>query len=242
MLTKPIYIISDLHLGDNHPELLDAFERFIDIKARQAHALYILGDLFEVWVGDDDTSATARRVTERLKGLSEQGVPVFYMHGNRDFLIGKSFLNQANIHLLPDPSVVSFDGLDVLMSHGDLLCTLDKPYQRYRWLVHRRLIQQLFLALPRAWRDRVGQRLRMQSGSESSQKSMAMMDVNEETVGAWLKHYQVYTLIHGHTHKPFKHVYPLCHPPLTRFVLGAWDDGNAKILCYQAGKLSLVDA
>ena len=241
MLTKPIYIISDLHLGDGHPELLEAFERFIDIKARHAHALYILGDLFEAWVGDDDESLTAKRVCERLKGLSELGVPVFYMHGNRDFLVGKSYIKQSDMHFLPDPSVVAFDGHDILMSHGDLLCTHDIPYQRYRWLVHRPWLQALFLALPRKFRHQLGDKLRMKSQEQGSKKTMNLMDVDEETVAKWLKKYQVYTIVHGHTHKPFKHFYPMSHPPFTRFVLGAWDNGQARILCYQRGELAFVD-
>jgi UDP-2,3-diacylglucosamine hydrolase len=221
--------------------LLEAFERFIDIRARHAHALYILGDLFEAWVGDDDESSTAKRVSERLKWLSELGVPVFYMHGNRDFLVGKSFLKQSDIHLLPDPSVVSLDGHDILMSHGDLLCTHDVPYQRYRWLVHRPFIQAIFLSLPRSLRRKLGDNLRMQSQAHGSQKSISLMDVDEETVINWFKHYQVHTMVHGHTHKPFKHVYPMAHPPATRFVLGAWDNAQAQILCYQRGEFALIN-
>lgn len=242
MVTKPIYIISDLHLSDHDPHTLAAFERFIDIKARHAHALYILGDLFEAWVGDDDDTNAARTVKERLKQLAESGVTVFYMHGNRDFLVGKNFINQSGMHLLPDPSLVSFDGHDLLLSHGDLLCTLDKRYQRYRRWVHTHWVQKLFLALPREWRCRIGEMLRVKSAEKSYKKPLAIMDVNEEAVASLLKKHQVYTLVHGHTHHPFKHYYPLSHPPHTRYVLGSWDHGQAKILCYRSGELKLIDA
>ncbi len=237
MITQPIYIISDLHLGDAHPDTLDAFERFIDIRARNAHALYILGDLFEAWVGDDDHSETARRVSERLKHLAEQGVPVYYMHGNRDFLIGETYLNQSAMQLLSDPSLVNFDGHPLLMTHGDLLCTQDTGYQRYRRFVHHPWVQKLFLALPRFIRDYLGDGLRATSQAKGAHKPMEIMDVNEETVSAWIKQYKTDMMVHGHTHRPFEHV----KPGYTRFVLGAWDEGTPKILSYYRGKFTLMD-
>ncbi len=240
MITQPIYVISDLHLSDAHPELLQAFEHFIDTKARHARALYILGDLFEAWVGDDDNSLTARRVCAQLKMLKEQGVSVYYMHGNRDFLVGKTFINQSGAKLLPDPSVIPIDGHNILMSHGDLLCTHDKAYQRYRFWVHQPWVQTLFLALPRSIRERLGNKLRMQSSSSS--KDSTLMDVNEDTVREWFEHYQVGLIIHGHTHHPLVHEYTKSHSLNQRLVLGAWEHGKAKIACLEHGQCTLTMA
>jgi UDP-2,3-diacylglucosamine hydrolase len=208
--------ISDLHLSDNNPATLKLFERFIATQASQAQALYILGDLFEAWVGDDDNSEAARRVAEALSALTDSGTKIYYVHGNRDFLIGQDYASQCKMTLLPDPSLIDCEGKKILITHGDLLCTDDKPYQKMRKVFHTPWVQKVFLMLPRFIREKIADLMRKQSGQSHSTKTPASMDANPETVQAWFSQYQCELMVHGHTHKPFHHQVKNCH----RYVLG----------------------
>lgn len=211
--------ISDLHLSDNNPTTLKQFEHFIASQGSQAQSLYILGDLFEAWVGDDDNSDCARRVAQALHSLAVLGIKIYYVHGNRDFLIGEKFAKQCGMELLPDPTVIDCDGKRILITHGDLLCTDDKAYQSMREIFHTPWVQKVFLALPRSIREWVGKKMRDNSGKSHGSKTESMMDANPETVAAWLEKKDCLMMVHGHTHKPFHHQVKNTH----RYVLGAWD-------------------
>lgn len=212
--------ISDLHLGDNHPETLSLFEKFIKEQASQAQTLYILGDLFEVWVGDDDASKTAQTVAELLKSLSDQGTKVYYIHGNRDFLLGPAYAARCGMTVLPDPTEIEIDGKNILLTHGDLLCTDDVEYQKLRRLVRKPWVQKLFLLLPRKLRESIGETLRKESNKAHRYKAESDTDVSPLTVMSWFEQYpEVTVMIHGHTHKPYHHQVKYSH----RYVLGAWD-------------------
>ncbi len=211
--------ISDLHLSDNHPETLKLFESFIATEASQAQALYILGDLFEAWVGDDDPSETAGRVAQALSALADLGTKIYYIHGNRDFLLGQAYADQCKMSLLPDPSLIDCEGKKILISHGDLLCTDDASYQTMRQIFHTSWVQKCFLMLPRFVREKIANLMRKQSGQAHSNKTPASMDAKPETVNAWFNQYACEFMVHGHTHKPFHHQVKNTH----RYVLGAWD-------------------
>lgn len=212
--------ISDLHLSDQSPELVQAFLDFISQKASHATQLYILGDLFEAWVGDDDPSETARRVSEALYALSQRGCHIQYMHGNRDFLLGENYAKRCGMHILQDPYTVVLDTHRLLLSHGDIFCTDDLAYQRYRTIVQKPWVQHLFLrVLPRIVREKIAMFLRQRSQAAGQTKSLYIMDVNAETIAKAMETARATVLIHGHTHRPQTHVMP----GYTRYVLGAWD-------------------
>lgn len=228
--------ISDLHLSDTHPKTLALFEHFIATQASQAQALYILGDLFEAWVGDDDQSETAKRVAQALHSLSTLGTKIYYVHGNRDFLVGILFAEQCNMTLLNDPTVIDCEGKKILISHGDLLCTEDTSYQNMRKIVHKPLVQKIFLTLPRFIREKIADLMRKNSAKSHHYKTESAMDVNPEEVGSWFEKNSVESMVHGHTHKPQHHQVKNTH----RYVLGAWDI-KPVILVYAGGQMMLRD-
>lgn len=218
-----ILLISDLHLEEERPDIARAFLRFLDERASQAEALYILGDFFEVWVGDDGMTAFQTGIAEALKATSERGTKLYLMHGNRDFMIGKRFCRQAGCTLLVDPHVAHLGGERVLLMHGDSLCTRDKGYMRLkRWL---RNPISLFLLhrLPLAKRQQLAGKLRSTSKTETRMKASDIVDVTPEEVTEVMQRYQVSTLIHGHTHRPAIHPLHLDGRPARRIVLGDWD-------------------
>lgn len=211
--------ISDLHLSDTSPTSLEQFEHFIATQASQAQTLYILGDLFEAWVGDDDPSVTAGRVARALNSLSTLGTKIYFIHGNRDFLIGPQYAAACGMTVLPDPSIIDCEGKKMLVTHGDLLCTDDKSYQNMRKFFHTAWVQRLFLALPRFIREKVASMMRQQSGKAHTYKSNTAMDVNAQTASSWFETHHCELMVHGHTHKPQHHQVKNTH----RYVLGAWD-------------------
>lgn len=215
-----ILFISDLHLDDSRPETCAAFYRFLQEEAVKAEALYILGDLFELWVGDDDDSALVIEARNHLRELSQRGTRIFFMHGNRDFLLGQEFAEAAGMELLPDPYPMELDGQRVLLTHGDILCTDDEDYQTFRQQVRQPQWIEAVLARPLAERRALGRQLREQSQSMNSRKSEDIMDVAEIEVKSMMKQHQVDKLIHGHTHRPARHA----RPDGERIVLGDWDD------------------
>jgi UDP-2,3-diacylglucosamine hydrolase len=214
--------VSDLHLDESRPEIVDVFERFLATEARAAKALYILGDLFESWIGDDDDSPLADRVARALRALSDSGVPVYFMRGNRDFVLGEDFARKAGMTILDDPTVIDLDGQRVLLMHGDTLCTDDVEYQKFRRIMHNRWFQRFALALPLSIRRRIAGRLRGQSERHIARKSEAIMDVNQSTVEAAMRDRNVLLLIHGHTHRPNRHRFDLDGQIADRIVLGDW--------------------
>lgn len=214
--------ISDLHLCSERPETLRAFFAFLKGPARNASALYILGDLFEYWAGDDDETELATLVAQALKALSDQGISVSFVAGNRDFLIGESWARRAGMTRLPDPILIEADGLRILLSHGDTLCTDDIAYQEYRRKVRDPAWQQAFLSRPLDERRRFIEALRDHSRSEKAVKSAGIMDVNPAAVEHLLREYGHPVLIHGHTHRPARHVHLVDGRYCERWVLADW--------------------
>lgn len=216
--------IADLHLNVHEPAITAGFLRFLERDAPQADALYILGDLFDAWIGDDDPQPLHATVANALRQLQQCGVPCYFIHGNRDFLLGKRFAAQAGMTLLPAEQVVECDGRQILIMHGDTLCIDDAAYQKYRRWVHNFLTQWLFLRLPLRMRLRVAAKMRAASQQANQHKSQQIMDVNQQAVQACLQTYNVNTLIHGHTHRPALHTVITQRGEAQRAVLGAWHE------------------
>ena len=232
----PILFISDLHLSADDPATTAAFHAFLQGTARTAGALYILGDLFEFWIGDDSLDeAFNAGIIAALAELASHDVPVFFMPGNRDFLPGRRFARAAGLQMLPDPCLIKLDDQDVLLSHGDALCTDDLAYQRFRRIVRHPLVQMLFLALPRRWRQNQVDQLRQRSKASNQMKRSDIMDVSAGAVTALLAQYHCNTLIHGHTHRPAMHLLS----PGQRWVLPDWFQGQGGYLSACAGVISM---
>lgn len=211
--------ISDLHLDSQEPRIINTFFYFLEHIAPEANALYILGDFFESYVGDDDQNELTKNIITALSKLTDKGVPTFLMHGNRDFLIGDDFAKQSGITLIPDPSSVTLYDKSVLLMHGDSLCTSDKSHQRFRKIIHNAFFQKLFLLLPLARRKKIADQLRQKSKQGNRYKTAEIMDVSENAIIDTLKKYQADLIIHGHTHRPMI--------SKNRIVLDAWhDQGN----------------
>jgi len=219
--------ISDLHLDPERPAITELFGRFLEGEARGADALYILGDLFEAWVGDDDPSAAGAFVAERLHGLVEAGVPVHFQRGNRDFLLGAGYAARAGFTILPDPAVILLDGRPALLSHGDLLCTDDVAYQAFRAQTRDLAWQARFLAQPLQARLAFAAQARTASQARQGELKQAgtmesITDVAPATVEEMFARYGVDTLIHGHTHRPAIHALTIGDRQCRRIVLGDW--------------------
>lgn len=219
---KPALLLSDLHLPPRPSPLREAFRRFLDGPAREASAVYLLGDVFEYWVGDDVGLQTYAAEAAALSGLVAAGTPVWFMHGNRDFLVGEAFGRRTGVWLLPDPVVVELGGQPTLLSHGDLFCTGDRAYQRWRRFSRNRLAQRLFLALPKQRRKRIAGGLRGESDIAKHDKPDAILDVSPEALEAAFGRYGVQRLIHGHTHRPALHRLELGGRIRERIVLPDW--------------------
>jgi UDP-2,3-diacylglucosamine hydrolase len=218
----PILFISDLHLDDARPQITDLFVRFLAHEARGADALYILGDLFESWIGDDDDEPLARRMAHTLHDLSESGVPTYFMHGNRDFLLGADYAKQCGMTLLEDPTLVELGGERTLLMHGDSLCTDDIEYQKFRAFVRNPAWQTQFLAQPLAERRAFAAQARGESRKQTAMKAAEIMDVNQRAVESAMRTHGVRRLIHGHTHRPATHRFDLDGTSAERIVLGDW--------------------
>lgn len=228
--------ISDLHLGADQPHSMAAFRRFIAETAPQAEALYILGDLFDYWAGDDDLDAPLHQeVIAALLSLAQRGTRICLMHGNRDLLMGEALANACHATLLDDPALIDLYGTPTLLSHGDQLCTHDAEYQRYRAQVHDADFQRQFLARPLAERKAYIAQLRERSMAEKQSKDSAIMDVSDEAVAALLREHGYPRLIHGHTHRPRRHEHVVDGRTCERWVLGDWDRQGSALLCDAQG-------
>lgn len=229
--------ISDLHLCASRPHITSAFLHFLKHTAAHASALYILGDLFEYWAGDDDIDESEHQsIITAFRTLSDSGVKLYFMHGNRDFLISTQFCNAANITLLPDPTLIDLHGKSALLSHGDSLCTDDVAYQQFRLVVRDSKWQSDFLSLPLQSRKNQIESIRLRSEHEKSQKSAVIMDVNDQAVTDLLTTYHYpELLIHGHTHRPNRHHIELDGYTTTRWVLGDWYEQGSYLSCDQYG-------
>jgi len=218
-----ILLISDLHLEEERPDITRAFLHFLDTRARQAEALYILGDFFEVWIGDDAMTPFQRSIAQALRRLADSGTRIYLMHGNRDFLLGKAFCREAGCTLLGDPHTVELAGEKVLLMHGDSLCTLDIGYQKMRRLLRNPLSLFILRNLPLDTRHRLARKLRSESRSQTRMKANDIVDVTPDEVQRVMARYGVKTLIHGHTHRPDVHALQVDGQPAKRIVLGDWD-------------------
>ncbi|BCY02396.1 UDP-2,3-diacylglucosamine diphosphatase [Stutzerimonas stutzeri] len=218
-----ILLISDLHLEEERPDITRAFLHFLATRATQAEALYILGDFFEVWIGDDAMTPFQESIAGALRALSERGVRIYLMHGNRDFMLGQTFCHKAGCKLLADPSVVQLCGEPVLLMHGDSLCTRDEGYMRLRRLLRNPLSLFVLRNLPLATRRKLARKLRNESRTQTRMKASDIIDVTPELIPGVLAEHRVRTLIHGHTHRPATHDLEVDGQPAKRIVLGDWD-------------------
>jgi UDP-2,3-diacylglucosamine hydrolase len=214
--------VSDLHLDASRPAATECFLRFLTGPARDAGTLYILGDLFEVWTGDDTAGSHELQVLSALLRYTTAGYRCHFLRGNRDFLAGSGFAAATGATLLPDEAVIELDGRRALLMHGDMLCTDDHAYQRYRRFVHRPAIQSLYLALPGRVRSAIAAFARRRSMAENAGKAPAIMDVSPAAVADALRRHGVHLLIHGHTHRPAVHAFEIDGRPALRIVLGDW--------------------
>lgn len=217
-----VLFVSDLHLDAERPDAIDAFVSFIENECIRAERLFILGDLFEVWVGDDDDDPAMVRVIEAIAKLRAYEVPCYVMHGNRDFLLGDTFAERTGARILTDYVTFDIYGQSLLLTHGDLLCTDDTAYMKLRSTVRDPQWQAQFLSRPIEERRKIAASMRAKSKTETASKADDIMDVNQTAVAETLRSHGVHTLIHGHTHRPGVHRFQIDGQPATRIVLGDW--------------------
>jgi UDP-2,3-diacylglucosamine hydrolase len=224
--------ISDLHLQPEHPHITDAFIELMRTRAPMADALYILGDFFEVWVGDDDRSAFNEQIKTELYHATQAGLPVYFMWGNRDFLIGKQFAADTGVVLINDPTPISLYGKKYLLMHGDSLCTDDTKHQAFRKKTRNTLYRQLFLSQPLSWRRSIARKVRKKSMVRNLTLTPDIMDITHSALDDISKNYEIDCVIHGHTHRPMISG--------SRIVLGAWHK-NASILSINSTTTHFLD-
>ncbi len=228
--------VSDLHLSPDRPQATRALFRFLEREARGADALYILGDLFEYWVGDDDLDdAFNAGVVAALARLAAAGVPIYLMHGNRDFVIGEAFARASGAKLLPDPAMLQLYGQPTLLMHGDTLCTLDQEYQAFRREARSPEWIDKLMRQPLDQRKTAVEALRRRSEQEKLTKAAEIMDVAPDEVEAQLRRYDYPRLIHGHTHRPARHVHVVDGHACERWVLADWYRGGSYLACDDSG-------
>ncbi|MCL7946192.1 UDP-2,3-diacylglucosamine diphosphatase [Marinobacter sp. ATCH36] len=216
--------ISDLHLEESRPDITNAFLRFLGEEARGVEQLYILGDFFEAWIGDDEHTPLQEQVAKALRAVSEAGTELFLMHGNRDFLIGEDYCNRIGATLLDDPTVVNLYGTPTLLMHGDSLCTADVEYQKFRANMRDPKWQQMILNRPLSERQTMARQLREISMAKNKGKEETIMDVTPDEVVKEMEAHSVQRMIHGHTHRPAVHELEANGKPARRIVLGDWGE------------------
>ena len=227
-INEPVtYFIADLHLAQNRPDITACFLHFLENEATQAQTLYILGDLFEAWIGDDDDSAYLKTIAKALATLSSFGTNIYYIHGNRDFLLGKRFAKKSAMVLLPEIDLIDLYGQHVVIMHGDTLCTRDIAYQKFRKKSRSWWWQTMVKSLPLFVRKKIAADYRKKSAAATSMKSQDIMDVTPSEVVNCLQTYQSQLLIHGHTHRPAIHHLTANGEKAQRIVLGDWYEQGA---------------
>jgi len=235
------YFIADLHLDETAPHKVELFLNFLQTQAIQADALYILGDLFEAWVGDDLITPLIEKVKKALYHLTEQGIPVYFMPGNRDFLIGRRFLNAANVELLADPTLLNLYGQRVLLLHGDTLCTKDKAYLRFRRWVRHPWFKGFFLKLPLSWRSYLAKRARQKSQAYTTHAPSNLMDITKAALKKMFQIYHCTVVIHGHTHRPTLSHLTVDMSQVQHFVLSDWDEYGNVLAANERGEFRLYN-
>jgi len=232
--------IADLHLSEQHPEISNAFFSFLKNETADVDALYILGDLFEVWIGDDEHTPLMDKVAERLSDYARMSqAKIYYLHGNRDFMIGKRYAMQASMVLLQEHCGIDLYGENVLIMHGHTLCLADKNYQKMRTVIHNPCLQFIFNLMPLSVRKKIGWKIRSASKSKKVYKDKNTMAVTQSEVLRLLEKHQADTLIHGHTHQAAKHLFTLSGKPATRFDVGDWS-ANFSFIEAQKNKTELI--
>lgn len=238
---KKTFFISDLHLSENEPQIAALFLKLLkNCHPAQVEKLYILGDLFEFWIGDDDLTPFHLEIIRALKTVTQQGVPVYFLPGNRDFLIGEQFMQQTGCQFVADEEKISLYNTPVLIMHGDTLCTLDIRYQRWRKFLHSRLFLTTFLCLPLIIRKWIAKFFREKSSKHAQSLSMSIMDVNPSAVETTMQYHDVRFLIHGHTHRPAMHPFLINEHSVERIVLGAWHEDASILIWNETGEKKLV--
>lgn len=227
--------ISDLHLSGERPAITRLFIEFLNSRARVAEALYILGDLFEVWLGDDMILPDYQDAIAAMHGLSQSGVPLYVMYGNRDFLMREHFCALSGCQLLDEETMIDLYSTPTLLMHGDTLCTDDVPYQQFRAMVRDPAWQAELLAKTPEERLELARQYREISKTETGNKASEIMDVNQQAVEQTLRRHQVRQLIHGHTHRPAIHEFELDGQPARRIVLGDWYEQGSVLECDENG-------
>ncbi len=233
------FFISDLHLDPSRPIINQIFLDFLEHDAIHADALYILGDFFEAWIGDDDENELATQVIKGLRQLHDRGIPIYIMQGNRDFLLSERFCEASGCILLKDPTAIKLYGKTVLLMHGDSLCTHDRTYMRIRPIIRARWFKWVLYRLSLAFRRRLAQKARAKSKRSNREKSPMIMDVNLEAVRAAMNEYHAEVLIHGHTHQPAIHYLSLQEPKL-RIVLSDWYESGHVFSYEESGEHKLI--
>ena len=221
--------ISDTHFSEEHPETTQRFIEFLELNKASIESLYLLGDLFDAWIGDDNITPLSQKISNTLASCANEGMKIYFICGNRDYLIGRKFAESCNMTLLNDKTVISLYGKKTLLMHGDLLCTDDHAYQRYRKIMFSSFMKKICLLLPLALRKKIAGKLRKVSQESNATKLMHIMDVSENSVIQALEESHAELLIHGHTHRQGSHTVTLTHQTAQRMVLGAWEpcQGNA---------------
>ena len=237
------YFISDLHLDETRPHTTALFQSFVEElkENNQQTELYILGDLFESWIGDDYENELHNEVKTTLNSLTGSGIKVFFLYGNRDFLIGEEFLSETGVELLIDPFLLKSNGKTILLTHGDQMCIDDVEYQTFRSIVRNPDWQKDFLNFPISKRLKIAGETKDASKQSKQEKSMEIMDVNEEEVLRVFKQHEVNTMIHGHTHRPMIHELKIDGRLCSRYVLGDWNKTSAMVLQWSKESLELID-
>lgn len=229
-MNQDIFFISDLHLALEKKEITQHFISFLNHQARTASAVYILGDLFDVWVGDDNNSPPIKQIKTELRALTDFGTQVFLQQGNRDFLLGQQFCNETGITLLDEYTIIDLNGVKTLLTHGDLLCTDDIAYQEFRKKSHTDEWKQNVSSKPLFVRILAARWYRFRSYFHKRKKSQDIMDVNQQTVIDVMEENNCLRLIHGHTHRPAKHDFEINGKSVQRFVLAEWKKEGVEIL------------
>lgn len=239
-MMEDIVFISDLHLEESHPEMLALFLRLLTEATEKAKALYILGDFFETWIGDDNLTPFNQSILSALKKATTQGLFIYIQHGNRDFLLGNKFMRMTGCHLLPDEYVTTIFGTPTLLMHGDSLCTEDVAYLKFRKKARNWLFQKLFLFKSLAKRQAIAARYRQASQAHTATSPDTIMDVTQTEVERVMQKHHVQHLIHGHTHREAVHAFQLNDQPATRTVLGAWHGHGSALICRSDGSHELI--
>ena len=234
-----ILFISDLHLTKKKPQLTCLFKKFLNEQAIHAESLYILGDFFDAWIGDDDDCEYYLSIIDALKQLSDTGVPIYFMVGNRDFLVGKRFCRMTGCQLLKDPVVIDLYGIKTLLKHGDDLCLDDKSYLLYRKIVRNLWVKMFYLALPLKRRRNIAAKIRNKSQQKEHQTVQQILDIPEEAVTKVMATYGVNQFIHGHTHRPSIHYFQWTAHPKVHIVLSDWGESGNVLVCEPGGQFRL---